>query len=117
MPLDWTCGALAEGIRCYRSEEFFAAHEHWEAVWLGCDEPEKTFVQSLIQVSAAFHHLHRGNRTGAISLLTRALHRLERYPAQFGGVAVEPLRLSLRAWIMVVTAARDEPYPQYPQIL
>ena len=62
MPLDWSCGALAEGLQCYESGEFFLAHEHWEGVWLNCEEPEKTFLQALIQITAAFHHLQRKNR-------------------------------------------------------
>lgn len=114
MTLDWTCGALADGLACYRRENFFDAHEHWEGVWLQCAEPEKTFLQSLIQVSVAFHHLHRGNRAGAISLLTRALRRLERYPDQFGGVAVEPLRRNIGLWIAALEV--DSHYPAYPQL-
>jgi hypothetical protein len=114
MSFDWTCGALAEGLACYRRGDFFDAHEHWEGVWLQCDEPEKTFLQSLIQVSAAFHHLHRGNLVGARSLLTRALRRLERYPDQFGGVAVEPLRQSINLWLAALTAGSG--YPAYPHI-
>jgi uncharacterized protein len=114
MPFDWSCGPLAEGLACYRRGDFFDAHEHWEGVWLQCAEPEKTFLQSLIQVSAAFHHLHRGNLVGARSLLTRALRRLERYPNAFGGVAVEPLRQSVRLWLAALTA--DGSYPAYPHI-
>jgi hypothetical protein len=116
MPFDWTSGALADGLRCYRGEQFFEAHEHWEIVWLGRDEPEKTFLQSLIQISAAFHHLSHGNRAGAVSLLTRALHRLDRYPSDFGGVGVEPLRQSVRSWLTVLTASDGQPYPAYPRI-
>ena len=116
MTFDWTSGALAEGLRCYRGGEFFEAHEHWECVWLGCEELEKTFLQSLIQVSAAFHHLQRGNAAGAISLLTRALGRLERYPAEFAGVAVEPLRRSIRAWLTSLAAESPQPQPVYPHI-
>ena len=33
--LDWQHGALAEGLACYRRQEFFLAHEHWEDVWRG----------------------------------------------------------------------------------
>jgi uncharacterized protein len=106
MMLDWSSGALAEGLRCYRSGEFFEAHEHWELVWLECDEPEKTFLQSLIQVSAAFHHLRRGNRVGARSLLTRALGRLEGYPDRFGGVEVAGLRESVRGWLLAMDAGK-----------
>lgn len=95
MKFDWSCGALAEGLGCYRREEFFLAHEHWEAVWLEAQEPEKTFLQALIQVTAAFHHLQRGNVVGARSLLRAALRRLEPYPAWFGGVDVARLREEL----------------------
>ena len=52
VPLDWNSGALAEGIRCYRDCEFFLAHEHWESVWLRLEEPEKSFLQALIQTTA-----------------------------------------------------------------
>jgi predicted metal-dependent hydrolase len=79
MPLDWSCGALAEGLQCYKSGEFFLAHEHWEGVWLKCEEPEKTFLQALIQITAAFHHLQRKNLTGTASLLRAASRRLHNY--------------------------------------
>ena len=58
---DWTQGSLAEGLRLYDAGEFFAAHEAWESVWLRAQEPEKMFLQGLIQVTAAFHHLQRNN--------------------------------------------------------
>jgi predicted metal-dependent hydrolase len=73
MKVDWTEGALAEGLRLYNAGEFFNAHEEWESVWLTASEPEKTFLQGLIQVTAAFHHLQRDNRLGAALLLQAAL--------------------------------------------
>ncbi len=112
MPLDWDIGALAEGLSCYRAEQFFEAHEHWESVWLLCTEPEKTFLQALIQVTAAFHHLRRGNRAGAVSLLNAAFRRLEFYPAVFAGLSVDALRCNVRAWLDAF--ACDEELPQLP---
>lgn len=112
MPLDWNRGELAEGLRCYRSQQFFEAHEHWEAVWLHSAELEKTFLQALIQTTAAFHHFQRKNLIGAASLLRGALRRLEPYPGEFGGVAVEELRQSIRAWLSALE--QDEPKPQLP---
>ena len=91
MKLDWTQGGLAEGLRCYRSREFFAAHEHWESVWLATKGPEKAFLQALIQLAAALHHIQRGNPRGAASLLRSALQRLEPHPLLFGGIAVSSL--------------------------
>jgi hypothetical protein len=112
--LDWQHGALAEGLACYRRQEFFLAHEHWEDVWRGSAEPEKTFLQALIQIAAAFHHLGRGNITGAEKLLIAALDRLERYPDEFGGVAVGTVRQGISMWLNALatgSASRQLPFP------
>ena len=116
MALDWSSGALAEGLRCYGDEEFFNAHEHWEEVWLACKEPEKTFLQALIQVAAAFHHLQRGNLLGTRSLLQAAARRLERFGPEFGGVALEPLRRSLSVWLEALETADHAPRISFPPI-
>ena len=116
MPFDWNHGGLADGLRCYNGCEFFEAHEHWEAVWLRSAEPEKTFLQSLIQTSAAFHHFQRKNFNGTASLLRRALRRLDAYPAEFGGVAVEPLRQSICAWLSAIEAGESKPELPFPHI-
>jgi uncharacterized protein len=112
MQLEWRTGALAQGLQCYQNRAFFDAHEHWEIVWLGCHKPEKTFLQALIQTAAAFHHLERGNRAGTASLLRRALARLDTYPAEYEGVAVEQLRVAIREWLSSLD--RDVPGPQPP---
>lgn len=96
MKFDWYEGPLAKGLRLYEAGEFFTAHEEWEIVWLSSPEPEKTFLQGLIQVTAAFHHLRRENRLGTILLLQAALRRLDLYPASFGGISVEPLCSEIR---------------------
>jgi uncharacterized protein len=111
MKFDWTQGALAEGLRLYDAGEFFAAHEAWESVWLAAQEPEKTFLQGLIQVTAAFHHWRRKNCLGTERLLRAALRRLERYPACFGGISVDLLRDDIRAWLKALEAGA--PAPQY----
>jgi predicted metal-dependent hydrolase len=106
---DWTQGPLAEGLRLYESGEFFTAHEAWESVWLKSPEPEKTFLQGLIQVTAAFHHLRCNNRVGTGRLLHAALRRLELYPACFGGISVTTLCSDIRERIQALHA--DEPTP------
>ncbi len=116
MTLDWTAGALAEGLRCYRSQEFFLAHEHWEAIWLKSQEPEKTFLQALIQTTAAFYHLQRRNFLGASSLLRAALRRLDPYPAVYAGIEVECLRQSIRAWLRSLDRKDDSSQLAFPHI-
>lgn len=116
MLFEWTHGALADGLRCYRNQEFWLAHEHWEAVWLKCEEPDKTFLQALIQVTAAFHHLQRGNLLGLASLLNNALRRLEPFPPAYGGVDVGALRDSIRQWLQALEAEAQPPQLPFPQI-
>jgi uncharacterized protein len=102
MKFDWSEGPLAEGLRLYDAGEFFTAHEAWESVWLTSPEPEKTFLQGLIQVSAAFHHLQNDNRLGTLLLLQAALRRLDRYPPSFGGIAVKSLCNDIRERLRIL---------------
>jgi predicted metal-dependent hydrolase len=116
MPLDWSSEALAEGLHCYKSGEYFEAHEHWEGVWLKCEEPEKTFLQALIQITAAFHHLQRKNTKGTASLLRAALRRLEPFPSYYGGIEVEAVRESVREWVRLLDRGEQSMEMQIPRI-
>ena len=116
MALDWSFGGLAEGLRCYRNSEFFLAHEHWESVWLKLQEPEKSFLQALIQTAAAFHHLNAGNPIGTASLLRRSLRRLEVCPAVFGGIATRPLCGEIREWLRALEQGKDHLPADVPAI-
>jgi len=116
MKLDWTEGELGKGLRCYRACEFFAAHEHWEIVWLASKEPEKTFLQGVIQVAAAFYHLQRDNPLGTLFLLRRAQLRLQRYPEYFGGMDVSSLRGEIADWLQVLEAGGSIHGRSYPEL-
>jgi hypothetical protein len=115
MKFDWSAGPLAEGLACYRTQQFFEAHEHWESVWLTLCEPEKSYLQALVQISAAFHHLRRGNRTGAISLLTRSLRRLDECPASYCGMDTARLREQARAWLSALESDGTEQPASFPE--
>jgi len=116
MVFEWTSGDLADGLRRYRNREFFEAHEHWESEWLKCNEPDKTFLQALIQITAAFHHLQHRNLAGTASLLRAALRRLESFPAEFQGVAVGQLRTSIRIWLESLKLRNEPPQLDFPHI-
>lgn len=116
MQLDWNQGALAEGLRRYEAGEFFAAHEEWESVWLRSPEPEKTFLQAIIQVAAAFHHLRHNNPQGTVQLLRAALRRLEAYPERFGGIFVASLCGEIRECLRALDAEGPAPQLSPPHI-
>jgi predicted metal-dependent hydrolase len=117
MTFDWSSGELAEGLACYRAGRFFEAHEHWEIVWLTLAEPEKSFLQSLIQISAAFHHLEAGNKKGAASLLRRAFKRIEHRNPVFGGIDIATLRDEVGACLQVMEAELSKGILVAPKIL
>jgi len=116
MDFDWTTGELAEGLRCYREQKFWHAHEHWEAVWLKLEGREKIFLQALIQTTAAFHHLQRGNLVGTASLLHNALRRLDPLPREFGGIDVDGLRESVREWLKALDRSESLAEIPFPKI-
>jgi uncharacterized protein len=114
--LDWSSAELAAGLSCYRREEFFDAHEHWESVWMQLQDPEKSFVQGLIQLTVAFHHLNSGNSAGALSLLERALIRFERCPECFAGVDVANVKNEAREWLRAIESTAGSLPAAYPKI-
>lgn len=114
---DWTAGPLTEGLRHYNAGRFLEAHEAWESVWLTTPQPEKTFLQGLIQVTVAFHHLSRANSLGATRLLAAALAKLEPHAPAFCGIAVTPLCDDIRANLAALTANPTTTHLPPPRIL
>lgn len=92
-----------EGLHRFNTGLFFEAHESWEEIWLTAPEPEKTFLQGIIQVSAAFHHYRRNNRQGAESLLREGLRKLDRFSSVHRGLAIGNLRDFVRQWLAALT--------------
>jgi uncharacterized protein len=86
------------GLEHFNAREFFEAHEVWEEIWLVETEPEKTFLQGLIQIAAAFHHYCRGNPQGAESLLASGIVKLTRFPAHYRGLDIARLRTAAKKW-------------------
>jgi uncharacterized protein len=88
-----------QGLDAFNSARFFDAHEHWEEVWLKTRNPEKMFLQGLIQVAAAFHHHSCANLLGTRNLLREGLWKLDRFPEIYGDLEIETLRVTVREWL------------------
>lgn len=96
--------------------KFFEAHEAWEEIWLAEPEPEKTFLQGLIQLAAAFHHQARGNSKGLRSLLAAGLAKLEQFPDVHSGIALAKLRSDAEQWGGRPDGKSEAKPPKPPQI-
>ena len=68
--------ALERGRAAFNRGDFFEAHEWWEDAWRVLAGAERTFVQGLIRIAAALHHLQEGRPAPAARLLRRGLEKL-----------------------------------------
>jgi len=105
-----------QGLEAFNSAHFFEAHEHWEEIWLETPVPDKTFLQGLIQVAAAFHHYTRQNRRGARRLLEAGLAKLEPFPVTHWGLEIAPLRECVRRWLAAVAVGHAPDPDSIPRI-
>jgi predicted metal-dependent hydrolase len=78
--------ALLAGIALFNEHHFWHAHEEWERIWLKAEEPDKQFLQGLIQLAAAYHHVQRGTFSGGARLFDAALRRLANFPPAYRGI-------------------------------
>jgi predicted metal-dependent hydrolase len=101
-----------KGLAAFNSRQFYEAHEHWEEVWLETPNPEKAFLQGLIQIAAAFHHHSRANRKGTQNLLAAGLAKIELFPSVHREINVEGLRVAVCGWLQTLkdgeTAEKNE---------
>ena len=104
------------GLAHFNSRRFFEAHEVWEEVWLVEDEPEKTFLQGLIQLAAAFHHYGRGNPSGAESLLASGIVKLSRFPEHYHELSIGELRTAGKQWARLLGEGKDPGSTKLPKI-
>jgi len=109
------CDRFRRGIEQFNGGHFFEAHETWEEIWLRSPEPEKTFLQGIIQIAAAFHHHSQGNHRGALTLLQAGLKRLARFPDVHREIALGALRAEAETWV-VALCGEPGPGPAVPQI-
>ncbi|HEY0591496.1 MAG TPA: DUF309 domain-containing protein [Thermoanaerobaculia bacterium] len=79
---------LARGVDLFNRGAYWEAHEAWEELWLDAGPELRRFVQGLIQLAAAWHHVRRGNRRGAERLFRSGLEKLSAYPTRYAGIDV-----------------------------
>lgn len=83
---------MRQGQRAFNAGDFYAAHEHWEAVWLKSAQPERRWIQALIQIATGLHHLQRGRADLCHGLLHKGLAKLEDAPPRLDELDLVRLR-------------------------
>jgi predicted metal-dependent hydrolase len=103
--------AYHRGLALFNAGRFYDAHEALEDAWRESGEPEKLFLQGLVQAAVALHHHASGNLEGACSVLARACRNLSPYPEIYAEINVGALRLALDAWGAALERGLPPPAP------
>jgi len=74
------------GVSHFNARKFWDAHEAWEAIWLVAESEVEQYLQGLIQLAAAYHHMQRGTFRGGIRLFDSAARRLLHFPDPYCGL-------------------------------
>ena len=107
---------LEEGITLFNRGEFFDCHEVLEALWLESSGDRKKFLQGLIQVAVALHHLHNRNRVGAERLLAAGMEKLREYAPEDELIDVNALLAALAPLRNQISAGESPENWTSPQI-
>src|ERR1043165_6279680 len=75
-----------DGVAHFNATGFWPAHGWWERLWLAAESGAKQFLQGLIQVAAAYHHVKRGTLRGAPRLFEAGMKKLAPFPHGYCGV-------------------------------
>ena len=77
---------LRRGLELFNEGRFFESHEVLEEAWMPEQGPRRLFLQGIIHAAVAFHHLERGNLSGARRQLQKGLDKLETFVPACEGV-------------------------------
>ncbi|HVZ18728.1 MAG TPA: DUF309 domain-containing protein [Terriglobales bacterium] len=84
-----------KAVDLFNTEHYFEAHEAWEDEWRESAEPERRWLQGLVQAAVALHHRSTGNLAGAGSVMKRAIANLSGCPDVWRGIDIARLRREL----------------------
>jgi hypothetical protein len=107
-----------EGVRHFNAHEFWDAHESWETLWLAAESDVEQFLQGMIQLAAAYHHVKRGTHRGAVRLFDAALRRLSAFPVGWSGVNRETAEtMARRHREQVALSSEKVPPSEFPELI
>lgn len=84
--------AVKIGLDLFNEERYWESHEALESAWRVADGDEKEILQGLILISAALVHLQKNEKDIALSLLKRALDKLDPHDGKYLNVDITALK-------------------------
>ena len=97
-----------EAIEYFNHERYWESHEVLEGIWRTKNGAEKSLLQGLILVCAAFVHHQKGEDEVGKGILVRALPQLVHAERTYGGFDVDEIRRNSR---MILDTGRFFDFP------
>ena len=79
----------------FNSEKYWRTHEVLEGVWKRSENNEKKVLNSIILVSAALVHYQKNESDICISILKRALNKLDGIDGEYFGIDLNKIRTDI----------------------
>lgn len=99
-----------EAVALFNAGEYYKQHDLFEALWRAERGPVRDLYRAVLQVGVACYQVTRGNRRGALKMLSRGIRWLALLPDVCQGVDVARLRadaLRLRGALAALPADAD----------
>ena len=99
------------GVILFNQREFYRCHDQFEELWHEAIDPDRQFLQGILQIAVGLYHLGNGNGRGARILVGEGIGRLTDYLPDYADLRVDCLLESARALLTRLQQAADEPEP------
>lgn len=87
--------AIKEGIFFFNNERYWECHEVFESVWNNCYGGEKDLIHGIILIAAALVHFQKNEDKICLSILGRALVKLENANGRYHKIDIDGIRNKL----------------------
>ena len=102
---------IAEGVRLFNEQEFFACHDVFEDLWAEIVGPDKTFFQGLIHAAVCLYHFEGNNLSGARKMYGTCVAYLQSFEPEFCDIEVTRLLTELEfCFEELLTVQRGYPH-------
>jgi predicted metal-dependent hydrolase len=93
---------VVQGLQSFNRQDFYKAHEYFEAAWRETLEDEREFYRALIQLSGGFYRLTQNRPAAAMKFFTPALNWMENFPDHFQGILTADIIKNLQVLISAI---------------
>ena len=81
--------AIEHAVKLFNDEKYWGAHEALEGLWKGADGTEKSILNGIILVAAAFVHDEKDEQEVCLSILQRARRKLDGTGGVYHGIDID----------------------------